>query len=126
MCAAVLEENSQGGTTGFGQKAEARGFGFVREFLGREGEIALIGPAVTVALKAQAFFLLDVFNRSRVLISNAQFPRGAAEGFLTAGERQRTRCARATFPFTCMTRFNLLLKQPDWEKKLKLKGQAEM
>ncbi len=31
------------------------GICFVGEFLRREGEIALIGPAVTVALKAQVF-----------------------------------------------------------------------
>lgn len=45
-----LEENSQGRTTGSGQKTEAlwRSFGEGRK-------IALIGPAVTVALKAQAF-----------------------------------------------------------------------
>lgn len=50
----ALEENSQGGTTSFGQKPQARGLALWRSF-GEGREIALIGPAVTVPLKAQAF-----------------------------------------------------------------------
>lgn len=86
-----------------GQKPQARGPALWRSF-GEGREIALIGPAVTVALKAQAFspgFYLIVAGS----LSRTRSPEGA-ESFLTAGEGQRTRCARAT-P-VLMTAFNSL------------------
>ena len=84
----ALEDNSQGGPRVLAGNRRARGPALWGSF-GEGREIALIGPAVTVALKAQAFspgFYLIVPG---VLISNTHSPE-VAESFLTAGKRQRT------------------------------------
>lgn len=117
-----------GWTASFGQKPQARGLALWASF-GEGREIALIGPAVTVALKAQAFslgFYLIVpgsLSRTRIPLRWLRAFSRQARG-RELGVSLPLRHTKGTFPFTCfMLIFNLLIKQPEW-KRQKFEGKA--
>jgi len=89
-----LEENSQGGPQVLARNPRPGGSALSGSF-GEEREIALIGPAVTVALKAQGLFSWILFKRSWVPYLKMHSPE-VAESFLTASKKQRTQCLSAS------------------------------
>lgn len=109
----ALEENSQGGPQVLARNLRP-GDWLCGGVLGRVREIALIGPAVTVALKAQAFspgFYLIVpgsLSRTRIPLRRLiAFSRQARGRELSVSLPFKH--TQGTFPFACFYRFYRLI-----------------